>query len=399
MLNRALFYCVALSAIQLARAQPVFTEYSVPTASSGPLNITPGPDGALWFTESRSGKIGRITTSGVFTEYALPAGYQPGGITAGPDGALWFTSTGPDAIIVGRITTSGTITQYQLPVAVLPDYITPGPDGALWFNVERSKIGRITTAGALSFFTTPAASGGPLGIISGLDGALWFTGIGVGAINRITTAGVVTQFPEPNANGNPNQITVGRDGALWVTLEYGIARITTAGIVSEFAAPQGELQGITCGPDGALWYTEWSANNVTRISTSGVFTQFKIPTIGSEPWGITTGPDGALWFTERNVGKIGRLVPSMAPSVLTGGIVNAASYAAVNGVGSPVAPGALVAIFTSPLAAQSVNYSTASLPSSLGGVSVTFNNIAAPMVSVSPSGAYPFISAQVPSKS
>ena len=29
--------------------------------------------------------------------------------------------------------------------------------------------------------------------------------------------------------------------------------------------------------------------------------------------------------------------------------MNAASYAAVNGVGSPVAPGSVVAIFTSPL--------------------------------------------------
>ena len=60
--------------------------------------------------------------------------------------------------------------------------------------------------------------------------------------------------------------------------------------------------------------------------------------------------------------------------------------------------GALVAIFTSALAAQPASFTTASLPPSLGGVSVTFNGITAPMVGVSPSGAYPFISAQVPLK-
>ena len=37
-------------------------------------------------------KIGRITTGGVFTEFAIPDGQRrPTGITAGPDGALWFT--------------------------------------------------------------------------------------------------------------------------------------------------------------------------------------------------------------------------------------------------------------------------------------------------------------------
>jgi streptogramin lyase len=29
----------------------------------------------------------------------------------------------------------------------------------------------------------------------------------------------------------------------------------------------------------------------------------------SDPVGITTGPDGNLWFTEYNNGKIGKIVP------------------------------------------------------------------------------------------
>jgi hypothetical protein len=46
---------------------------------------TTGPDGALWFTEMGAGKIGRITVSGTFTEFSLPAtASSPEGITAGP---------------------------------------------------------------------------------------------------------------------------------------------------------------------------------------------------------------------------------------------------------------------------------------------------------------------------
>jgi hypothetical protein len=47
------------------------------------------PDGALWFTEQSSGKIGRITTGGVITE-VVSGGSDPLGMTAGPDRALWF---------------------------------------------------------------------------------------------------------------------------------------------------------------------------------------------------------------------------------------------------------------------------------------------------------------------
>jgi uncharacterized protein (TIGR03437 family) len=87
---------------------------------------------------------------------------------------------------------------------------------------------------------------------------------------------------------------------------------------------------------------------------------------------------------------------SNQPSILAGGIVNAASFASVNGVGSPVAPGSLVAIFTSTLATQGASFTTASLPGSLAGVTVTFKGITAPVVQVVPGGANPFVSVQVP---
>src|SRR5216683_3057420 len=74
-----------------------FTEFPIPTLDSGPANITQGPDGALWFTEFSANKIGRITTSGVITEFDItphtPMSF-PQGITTGPDGALWFVESG-----------------------------------------------------------------------------------------------------------------------------------------------------------------------------------------------------------------------------------------------------------------------------------------------------------------
>jgi hypothetical protein len=128
--------------------------------------------------------------------------------------------------------------------------------------------------------------------------------------------GVITnEFPIPTPNSGPESITVGPDGALWFN-EYTasqIGRITTAGVVTEFPIPttNNPPGPITAGPDGALWFIEGSTNQIGRITTAGVFTEFPIPTatasLGLST--ITTGPDGALWFTESNpnANKIGRI--------------------------------------------------------------------------------------------
>ena len=89
--------------------------------------------------------------------------------------------------------------------------------------------------------------------------------------------------------------------------------------------------------------------------------------------------------------------PSGTPGILSGGIVNGASYAIANGAGSPVAPGTLAAIFTTPLATQAATFSTSTLPSVLSNVSVTVNGFTAPMVAVvTPNGANPQVNVQIP---
>src|SRR5437016_11545137 len=61
------------------------TEFPIPTSNSGPLGITRGPDGNVWFTENGAKKIGRISMTGTVTEFPLPLPFSdPRGITARP---------------------------------------------------------------------------------------------------------------------------------------------------------------------------------------------------------------------------------------------------------------------------------------------------------------------------
>jgi eukaryotic-like serine/threonine-protein kinase len=49
---------------------------------------------------------------------------------------------------------------------------------------------------------------------------------------------------------------------------------------------------------------------VMDYAPNGTITEFPVPTASSSPSGITAGPDGNLWFTEYDGNKIGRITSS-----------------------------------------------------------------------------------------
>jgi virginiamycin B lyase len=126
----------------------------------------------------------------------------------------------------------------------------------------------------------------------------------------MTTAGALTQY-QPLPPENNTQIVTGPDGNLWATngLALHLTAVTTAGAeVARYNTTAGGFPaGITKGPDGAVWYADYAADQIGRMSTTGVLTTFAAPG-GSNPTGIVTGPDGNIWYTEYTGTKIGRLI-------------------------------------------------------------------------------------------
>src|SRR5437763_987202 len=94
-----------------------------------------------------------------------------------------------------------------------PEQIVTGADGNLWFTNgggSSASIGRITTAGVVTMFTTDV--GYPGSLAAGPDGNVWYTD-STGSIRRVTPAGVATQFTDPSID-QPRGITAGADGNL-----------------------------------------------------------------------------------------------------------------------------------------------------------------------------------------
>lgn len=158
--------------------------------------------------------------------------------------------------------------------------------------------------------------GFPLGIAPGPDGNLWFTVPFYQPDRADHRRRGHHLVPDPH----PAFVAIrhhGGAGYLWFTEAGGnsVWRMTPSGIFTEFPLPTpGSSQGtITTGPDGNLWFGEWKGgNSIGRITPVGVITEFPSPTPSSRTWGIAAGPDGALWFTEEIGNKIGRITTSGA---------------------------------------------------------------------------------------
>ena len=241
----------------------VVTRYTLTGGLGYPLDIVAGPDHALWFTEQAG--IGRITTVGTDTHYPLQ-GFDTGFITSGPDGNLWFTAIGGSTGYIGRITTGGVITLYALGVSDFVGGIVTGPDGNIWFTVTGTRkvhgnVGRIMPDGSITMFPADPSGPRPSQIVLAGDHQLYYLDGGyrqslvrVNATTGATT--VIGRFKDPI-----NLVPIGQH-FIWymsnchctLTPSVWAISLTTGFNEEKIASPYGSVLGRGArGPDGNFW--------------------------------------------------------------------------------------------------------------------------------------------------
>jgi virginiamycin B lyase len=142
----------------------------------------------------------------------------------------------------------------------------------------------------------------------------------VESVVRVAPNGSTTSFPVGTAGGpvlGLDGITLGPDRNLWFTEFFAgrVGRMTPSGTVTEFALPRGSSanpRGITAGTDGNLWLTEASSTSsaIARMTVEGQVTEFPIDGQQAEPTSIVSGSDGNVWFTETVKSSVGRISPA-----------------------------------------------------------------------------------------
>jgi virginiamycin B lyase len=235
-------------------------------------------------------RIVRVDTAGAVTEFHTPTPKsRPSGIVTGPDGALWFSESGAGKI--GRLTPDGDFTEYPLPGPVS----SPGPiavsEGSLWVIGSNTGLALVSTAGEVRELALPPAREGPRGIAAAPGGGVWLAEFGRHAIARVDAAGTVVEYPLPRATiADPEQIAVDPGGGVWLLGSYGLVmRMAPDGRFTQFE-PQnrrGDCGSRPCPP-------------------------------GLEPLDLTSGPDGKIWILARrgrSEGAVVRIDPGSPPPV------------------------------------------------------------------------------------
>jgi virginiamycin B lyase len=329
--NEALWF-VEQSANKLASVTPSgsFHEYDIPTASSGPVAIVAGPDGALWFTEEYAGQIGRITTSGSVIELKLAAEYaRPYDITVGSDKNVWFTESQSSGIM-GRVELHNVrhskpiYSTIALSLGKSRPQLGVAEQLPLSYSVQNLNHHVIkghypNTVYLTSTDPKQAALSQDSVDSSGVAVKVSYSGHYTNAVisanadggGRVSPATILPSTPrDKKLPAAGYGLTPGLDDTLWICLEDGrIASYAKDGTVHSYHATTSFTEegcSILEGSDGNVWFTDYSNNQIGKITPEGQVTFYPLGSDAS-PFKMALGSDGALWFTEYFTSKVGRL--------------------------------------------------------------------------------------------
>jgi streptogramin lyase len=225
-----------------------FSTVKIPTTSSYPYTLTPGPNDTLWFPELYGAKIGELSSNGTVREYPLP-----GGVDAEPVQIIFANST----------------TGYYSDVGASE----AGGGGIYSFNV--SHFSPVLVGGQRLF--DPSS-------LTIASGALWVALHGsssVGSYNFTTKSW--SYFPTSFVLWAGSPVTtlpyfVSSNGSeVWANEHYGnrIAMIDPAnGSLAEYSESDHPLNGTTITGaetfalgDGRAWFTEWFTNGLGYVDS------------------------------------------------------------------------------------------------------------------------------------
>ncbi len=166
-------------------------------------------------------------------------------------------------------------------------------------------------------------------------------------------------------------------------------------------------QGVTVDASGNVYIADDTTGCIREVSTSGTITTIagggsNIPGDGGpatsaglgQPSGVALDASGNLYFSDMNEFRVRKVTfgssgTGGAPVIFSGGVVDGASFEKAP---AGVVPGSIVSIFGSGFSTGTLHAGSVPLPTTLGGVQVLMNGIAAPLFVVAPGQ----INAQVP---
>lgn len=276
-------------------------------AGSGPHDVAPAPDGTVWYTAQRTGKLGKLDpATGQTTEVPLGMGSAPHGVIVGPDGHAWVTDSGLNAIV--RVDgKTNEVKRFPLPAGRAGANLNTAVfdrRGVLWFTGQSGVYGRLDpTSGEITVYDAPRGRG-PYGITATPDGTVWYASLAGSHIARVDpVSGAAKVVEPPTAHQGARRIWTDSRGRLWVS-EWNAGQVAvhdpSAGTWAEYRLRGDKPQAYAVYVDDrdVVWLSDFGGNSLVRFDPpTKALTSFPLPSNPSNVRQILGRP-GEVWGAE-----------------------------------------------------------------------------------------------------
>jgi virginiamycin B lyase len=244
--------------------------FNVP-AGTRPHDVAPAPDGRVWYTAQRTGKLGILDPkTGKIEEVPLGEGAAPHGVIQGPDGAAWITDGGLNAIVRYDPKTRA-VKVWRLP-ADFPDsnLNTAAFDGRgrIWFTGQAGVYGRLDPkTGKMDVWRDPEGRG-PYGIAATPDGQIYYVSLAGSHLTKVDLdSGAATIIEPPTAEQGARRVWADSKGHLWISEWNGgqLTRYTPSTGTWKSWKPSGErprVYAVYVDGRDTIWVSDFGANAV-----------------------------------------------------------------------------------------------------------------------------------------
>jgi virginiamycin B lyase len=279
----------ALAAGMLAAAVHAEEEVEFSDVPDGarPHDVSPAPDGKVWYTAQGQGALGILDpVTGEVEQVPLGDGSAPHGVITGPDGKAWITDGGQNAIV------------------------SFDGAGTLWFTGQNGIYGRLDPgSGKMQVFDAPKGRG-PYGITSTPDGEIYYASLAGSYVGQVDAAtGAVTVIEPPTPDQGARRVWSDSKGNIWVS-EWNSGQVSRYAPESRswqsWRLPGDNPKTYALFVDGRdiVWLSDFGANAVVRFDpTTETFTSFE----GSAPEANVRqilGRPGEVWAPESGTDRL-----------------------------------------------------------------------------------------------
>ena len=303
---------VAATVAAAAQAQEKVEFFDVPDGAR-PHDVSPAPDGKVWYTAQRQGALGILDpATGAVEQVPLGEGSAPHGVITGPDGKAWITDGGQNAI-VSFDPASREVAVYPLPedrgYANL-NTAAFGGDGTLWFTGQNGIYGRLDPAsGEMRVFDAPRGRG-PYGITAAPSGEIYYASLAGSYIGHVDSeTGEATVIEPPTPGQGARRVWSDSQGNIWVS-EWNSGQVSRyapdSGAWHSWRLPGDDPQTYAVYVDDRdiVWLSDFGANAVVRFDAqTETFTNFE----GSAPDTNVRqilGRPGEVWAPESGTDRL-----------------------------------------------------------------------------------------------